>query len=731
MYRIRWGLYALVITAVFCISGVCRGDLEVTSLSGNELKWTLATPDASKAKTALIPYPVRVDWDCDDASLACPEIVLSDNIEQAEKSLLQVELLEILAEAGINPDNTGAAPTCQIKLLMGEIAGYFNLQEAYELNVNGQTVTLKAHSAHGMFNALQTLRQLIFCRNNRPFIAGCAIQDWPAFRLRGVMLDCGRNFMSVEFIKRHMKNLSRYKINTLHLHLADDPAWRLEIKKYPQLVDAKHHWPTRQPGRYYTQSDMKELVRFCRRRHITIIPETDMPGHSSSFKRAMGFDMQTPEGVSSLKHILDEACELFPGPYYHIGSDEVHIKMKSFMPTMIQYVRSKGKIPIVWNPGHLPDRDVVNMHWGQHVGHKVDKTMKHIDTNGFYMDWIDSQSGVYQFFFQQPCDRPQGSELAIGAVTPIWTDGALSHEDRVVEQYPFYPCSLTFAERSWRGAKEKRIDLMARLPQPGTNAYMAFAEFEARLTRHRDLYFYDEPFAYVRQSHIPWRLIGPFNHQGQNDTVFEPERVIKEQYEDGDKILTWKAPPAWGGAIHLRHFYDMFNMHQKRYRINHWPAAMTDAVGSGDGTCYGLTYIKSPKQQDVYLMFGIGGMWGHTGGYRTARAPQQGQWDFSGGDIWLNDIRVEPPQWPFESLPWTGWGKGRIENAPLTEEGYFFRPPVKVRFNAGWNKILIRLPFGWWKGDTGQRKWFFNCIPVSWDGKHYREIDSLEYSIKP
>ncbi|MCB5931388.1 hypothetical protein LJB63_18800, partial [[Eubacterium] rectale] len=72
-------------------------------------------------------------------------------------------------------------------------------------------------------------------------------------------------------------------------------------------------------------------------------------------------------------------------------------------------------------------------------------------------------------------------------------------------------------------------------------------------------------------------------------------------------------------------------------------------------------------------MFGLNGMWGHSGGYRSARAPEQGSWDFSGGDVWLNGRRVNPPRWPFKSLPWTGWGKGRIEEAPLTREGYFFR----------------------------------------------------------
>ena len=91
----------------------------------------------------------------------------------------------------------------------------------------------------------------------------------------------------------------------------------------------------------------------------------------------------------------------------------------------------------------------------------------------------------------------------------------------------------------------------------------------------------------------------------------------------------------------------------------------------------------------------------------------------------------EPSQVAFKSLPWTGWGKGRIEEAPLTWEGYFFRPPVKIKLRKGLNRVLIRSVFGHWKGDDGQRSWFFCCIPVLWDGIHYREVPGLEYDPRP
>jgi beta-N-acetylhexosaminidase len=429
-----------------------------------------------------------------------------------------------------------------------------------------------------------------------------------------------------------------------------------------------------------------------------------------------------------LKEALDEIIPLFKDSLFHIGSDEVHFKMKEFMPEMIRYVRSKGKQVVVWYPGYAPDSNAVRMCWGEYeAGYSLDKSAPYIDCNGFYMDWMDSQGGVLQTFFQYPCEVPQAGGKALGSEMCVWTDGAISSDERILLQYPFYPTMLTFSERIWRGSREKRRDLVANLPAKGTKAWEAFNEFEDRLIYHRDRYFKSIPFAYVKQSEMKWRLIGPFNHHGINDTSFEPEKVIKEKYIVRKDTLTWNDTVAYGGEIQIRTLYAMFNMHRNQYRLDFLPTVMSSSVGKKDGTCYALTRIKSPKNQEVYLMFGLNGMWGHSGGYRSARAPEHGSWDFSGGDVWLNGIRVLPPsRWPFESLPWTGWGKGRIE-VPLTEEGYFFRPPVKIKLRKGVNEILVRTVFGHWKGDNGQRKWQFCCMPVLWDGCHYTEVKGLEY----
>lgn len=170
-----------------------------------------------------------------------------------------------------------------------------------------------------------------------------------------------------------------------------------------------------------------------------------------------------------------------------MGSDEVHITMKDFIPRMAEYIRGKGKEVIVWSPGGPHDKNSVLMCWGEsEAGARMDKGMKRIDSNGFYIDWADSQSGVYQVFFQQPCEVPQGDEKALGAIMPVWCDGNLSSEKRVLEQYPLYPCVLTFAERVWRGSATKRKDYMAQLPPRGTAGWAEFREFEQRLVSHRD-----------------------------------------------------------------------------------------------------------------------------------------------------------------------------------------------------------------------------------------------------
>lgn len=688
--------------------------------------WSLPTPEAD-LPVALIPYPkeiVRLKGDLAFSSLRIDELSMAS---LRDKERIVAEFGDVRRFWQMDAGSRGKQPLVTFRQINSPLSSAES-KEGYTLIVSEKGVEISAGEFSGFFNALQTVRQLIRKDNKKYSMPYCRIKDAPAFPVRGLMLDVGRNYMSVPFLKSVVRRLSHYKINVLHLHLSDDPGWRVEVNKYPELTVETSFWPTRQPGKFYTQEDIKSICDFCDSLNIRVIPEIDMPGHSAAFRKAIGKDMQTPEGMQVLKEALDEIIPLFKDSLFHIGSDEVHFKMKEFMPEMIRYVRSKGKQVVVWYPGYAPDSNAVRMCWGEYeAGYSLDKSAPYIDCNGFYMDWMDSQGGVLQTFFQYPCEVPQAGGKALGSEMCVWTDGAISSDERILLQYPFYPTMLTFSERIWRGSREKRRDLVANLPAKGTKAWEAFNEFEDRLIYHRDRYFKSIPFAYVKQSEMKWRLIGPFNHHGINDTSFEPEKVIKGKYIVRKDTLTWNDTVAYGGEIQIRTLYAMFNMHRNQYRLDFLPTVMSSSVGKKDGTCYALTRIKSPKNQEVYLMFGLNGMWGHSGGYRSARAPEHGSWDFSGGDVWLNGIRVLPPsRWPFESLPWTGWGKGRIE-VPLTEEGYFFRPPVKIKLRKGVNEILVRTVFGHWKGDNGQRKWQFCCMPVLWDGCHYTEVKGLEY----
>lgn len=699
--------------------------LGVVELHGQKTDWTLPTPDTDKLPTALIPYPDEV---------IRKEGVTGFSVIKADKSSLEKlrdgkrigeELNDVCMFWNMPERPTGRI--CRIYFEQLPAQQDTLKREAYKLVVSDDKVVISAGEFAGFFNALQTLRQLVKETLDAYELPNCVINDSPAFSIRGIMLDVGRNYASAPFIKEVVRKLSYYKINLLHLHLTDDPGWRIEVKNMPELTAPSTYWKTRQPGKYYTQDELSALDVYCSTLNMRVVPEVDMPGHSAYFEKATGLKLQTPEGMAALQKALDEVIPLFKDSLFHIGSDEVRFEMDDFMPEMIKYIRSKGKEVVTWYPGYSPDKKAVRMCWGENeAGHILDKSAQYIDSNGFYMDYMDSQGGMLQTFFQQPCEVPAGNENALGSIMCVWTDGALSSEKRLLEQYPFYPCMLTFAERIWRGAKEKRRDLMAQFPSAGTPAWTAISEFEDRLVYHRDHYFRHIPFPYVKQADIKWRLIGPFDHQGVNDRSFEPEKIIKKTYTWNDTVFKWTESPVYGGEVQIRSFYAMFNAHQGKYRLDHWPTTMSPLVGKEGGTCYAVTYIKSPVEQDVYLMFGLNGMWGHSGGYRTARAPEQGSWDFSGGDIWLNDERVSPPHWPFESLPWTGWGQGRIET-PLTEEGYFYRPPVKIKLKKGLNKVLVRSVFGHWKGDDGQRKWQFCCIPVQWDGIHYTEVPGLEF----
>jgi hexosaminidase len=217
-------------------------------------------------------------------------------------------------------------------------------EESYYLKVTADTVRIigKNHRAHRL--ALQSLLQL-FDKKNNAFI-GCEVYDEPLFTYRAMHLDVSRHFFSKTVLKQYIALLASLKMNTLHLHLTDDQGWRIEIKKYPRLTEVGA-WRKEKDGStyggFYTQEDLKEIVRYAHEHGIEIIPEIEMPGHSSAaiaaypFLSCHGKTIQVPNtwGIKKhilcptdstlqfLKDVLDEVCDIFPSKFIHIGGDEV------------------------------------------------------------------------------------------------------------------------------------------------------------------------------------------------------------------------------------------------------------------------------------------------------------------------------------------------------------------------------------------------------------------------
>src|SRR5690606_7815098 len=271
-------------------------------------------------------------------------------------------------------------PVLQLKLISSRSD---KSSEAYQLKIDDDGISIAASTPTGIFYGLQTLRQ--FNIQNKQ-IRKVTIADQPAFSWRAFLLDVGRNYQPMDMLKEQIDILSRYKMNVLHFHFTEDIAWRLASKKYPGLTAADNM--TRWEGKYYTQEQFQELIDYCAERHILFLPEIDMPGHSSAFKRFFGVDMQSDSGIVYIKELLKEFSETFANlPYLHIGGDEVKITNNDFMPEITRYVESLGYKTVGWDPGSNLMPQTIRQLWVggaekiEESGEKVFIDSKHLYIN--------------------------------------------------------------------------------------------------------------------------------------------------------------------------------------------------------------------------------------------------------------------------------------------------------------------------------------------------------------
>ena len=597
-------------------------------------------------------------------------------IVEHSSSVIEVELVPSIEEARLN----GA--------------------EAYRLSVSNKRIKIEAVTEQGVYWAMQTLRQLERKKGKRSSVAGCEIVDWPAFRIRGFMQDVGRSYISMEELKREIEILSRFKINVFHWHLTENQAWRLESKIFPMLNDSVN--TIRMPGKYYTLEEARDLVDFCKKHQVLLIPEIDMPGHSAAFVRAFRHDMQSPEGMKILKLLLDEVCETFDVPYLHIGTDEVEFTNPHFVPEIVAYVRSKGKKVISWNPGwHYKPGEIDMTHLWSYRG-KAQLGIPAIDSKFHYLNHFDVFGDIVALYNSRIYDQAEGSEDIAGTILALWHDRLIDNEWNLVIENGLYPNMLAIAERAWRGGGTEYFDgLGTILPPEDTEAFKEFADFEKRMLWHKEHTFKGYPFAYVKQTNVKWNITDAFPNGGDMDKVFPPEQELKDTYHYNGN--TYGVRQAIGAGIYLRHVWGTFV-----------PGFYADP--KEDHTAYAYTWVYSPKDQEV-------GLWAEFQNYSRSEmdlAPLQGKWDYKGSRIWINDREIMPPVW-------TATHKVKSYEVPLGNENCVGRVPLAVHLNKGWNKVFLKLPIGKFKmAETRLVKWMFTAVFVTPDGE--RAVEGLIYS---
>ena len=575
-----------------------------------------------------------------------------------------------------------------------------NRAEAYRLSVSNKRIKIEAVTEQGVYWAMQTLRQLERKKGKRSSVAGCEIVDWPAFRIRGFMQDVGRSYISMEELKREIEILSRFKINVFHWHLTENQAWRLESKIFPMLNDSVN--TIRMPGKYYTLEEARDLVDFCKKHQVLLIPEIDMPGHSAAFVRAFRHDMQSPEGMKILKLLLDEVCETFDVPYLHIGTDEVEFTNPHFVPEMVAYVRSKGKKVISWNPGwHYKPGEIDMTHLWSYRG-KAQPGIPAIDSKFHYLNHFDVFGDIVALYNSRIYDQAEGSEDIAGTILALWHDRLIDNEWNLVIENGLYPNMLAIAERAWRGGGTEYFDgLGTILPPEDTEAFKEFADFEKRMLWHKEHTFKGYPFAYVKQTNVKWNITDAFPNGGDMDKVFPPEQELKDIYHYNGN--TYGVRQAIGAGIYLRHVWGTFV-----------PGFYVDP--KEDHTAYAYTWVYSPKDQEV-------GLWAEFQNYSRSEmdlAPLPDKWDYKGSRIWINDREILPPVW-------TATHKVKSYEVPLGNENCVGRVPLAVHLNKGWNKVFLKLPIGKFKmAETRLVKWMFTAVFVTPDGE--RAAEGLIYS---
>jgi len=380
--------------------------------------------------------------------------------------------------------------------------------EGYKMETTADMLVLEASNPAGLFRGVQTIRQLLpaSIESNKlqkgPWeIASGTIEDAPTYAFRGAMLDVSRHFFGVADVKRYIDFLATYKMNILHLHLADDQGWRIEIKSWPNLTEIGGSTQVGGgEGGFYTQEQYTEIVKYAQERYITVIPEIDMPGHINAALASypelnpdnkakelytgikVGFSTLMTDKEITYKFIDDvigEIASITPGPYMHIGGDESHATEKDdylvFISKVQEIVTAHDKQMIGWADiaAAKLNENAIAQFWQtlpKNALKAVEQNVKIIMSPAarIYMDiQYDSLSPlglhwagyveVDKAYDWDPATLVEGisKENILGIEAALWTETIENMEDI---EYMVFPRLPGYAELGWSDAKDNSWD---------------------------------------------------------------------------------------------------------------------------------------------------------------------------------------------------------------------------------------------------------------------------------
>ena len=524
--------------------------------------------------------------------------------------------------------------------------------ERYSIDITPEQIRIVAKSDRGVVWARRTLEQLRDRHGNYPQVH---IDDWPEFPLRGFLWDDGRNFVGTEIIRHYLDMMSACKLNLFQWHLTDHPAWRIESRRYPQLNDARYQRAGRDTGCFYTYDEIREIIEYAAELGITVMPEIDMPGHSTYFSATFGCTMDSDEGRKILEECIAEFCEEIPAeqcPYIHIGSDEVRIAdPEGFMQWSQELLRRYGRETMVWDPGLPADSLSIRQIWrdGSPDDSEIRTDSRFVDSSMGYLNYYDPLLFPAKVFFHTPCYTGTSSDTALGGILCMWNDVRAEDKHRIEHHNGLAAGMLTFAERFWNGGRTADEYVATLLPEGTSAEWRRFEEFQKRVMNFKRR-FLKEELAYWTPLHAP-----AWNVELKTDD---------EQYEF----------EAYGDIIDLDALCRQHGIGAEKrvdVRLSRTIESLCDTVR------YFVAGFDSPARSNRI-----------SGGI-----PAQGEWP-NGGYVSVNGQRVSPPQWQEPesyAFHYNTWARPEEELPYTDEQLYWMNEPIAVTLHKGENLVELGL----------------------------------------